>query len=56
MPFAPYFYGQSPFTAAPMPPNPKTMRKAMKQARKMEKKRQLEADIAMDRVGCEFLK
>jgi hypothetical protein len=37
-----------------MPPDPRTMRKAMKQARKMEKKRQLEADIAMDRVGCEF--
>ena len=54
-PFAPYFYGPSPFSA-PMPPpmDPKSMRKAMKQARKLDKKRQLEADIAMNRVGCSY--
>lgn len=52
--FAPYYY-PSPFTA-PMPPplDPKAMRKAMKQAQKLEKKRRLEADIAFDRVGLGF--
>lgn len=53
--FAPYYYGPSPFTA-PMPPplDPKAMRKAMKEARKLEKKRRLEADIAMNQVGCAY--
>lgn len=49
----PYYYGHNAF-AIPMPLDPKAMRKAMKQARKIEKKRRLEADLAMNNVGCSY--
>jgi hypothetical protein len=53
-PFSPYYYGPSPFTIPPPPLNPREMRKAIKEARKIEKKRKLEADIAENQVGFSY--